>query len=115
MSQLTDVERNFLCLIISEIVDQLNDTDEMVALEKLGLILRAAAACAIQERYRSIENSLKMSLKMSNKSTLGKLSLKIDALVRPIIMQILQSKSLKSGRGSFVEPAALEGDVTVKD
>jgi hypothetical protein len=114
MSDLTDQDRNFICLVISEIVDLLNDTESMVSLEKLGLILRAAAACALQGRYLAIEHSLKTQMTLRDKGPIAKLRYTLEVAIRNFIQQ-LKSKTIQTGRGSFVEPAAIEGRVTVEE
>jgi hypothetical protein len=115
ISSLTDAERNYVALIIAEIVDLLNDTRQVVSLETVGLIMRAAASYAIEDRYNAMKRRLTIQSALQNKNPLQQMKTYSVLALSDFKEELFGKKQISEGRGTFVEPRPLEGEVTVEE
>ena len=111
VSKLTNSERNFTNIIISEVIDLINDTEDKMTFKKIGLILRASIAFELRHEHELLDQARKA--RAARRSTLAKSR---DALqrLRHQLAQAFARKKIAAGRGSFTVPNPVEGDVTAE-
>ena len=102
-----------VALIIAEIVDLLNDTRQVVSLETVGLIMRAAASYAIEDRYNAMKRRLTIQSALQNKNPLQQMKTYSVLALSDFKEELFGKKQISEGRGTFVEPRPLEGEVTI--
>lgn len=113
VSQLSDMERNFLCSVVAELMDTLNDTDKRVSFHKLGLFLRAAVSYELQRQYHGHLASAEQH--HSEKKTLNEKVREAATKLVQLAREKLSAKKPAGGRGSFMQPIPLEGEVSVEE